>query len=96
MNWLFYIAIALITFILMEGFTWCLHRYVMHGFAGVEQRYERVAPFLGPRGLVSGRVGNAESHVIAAPELLTVALAALRLDPFAFVLQEHELPLALG
>ena len=71
-------------------------RYVMHGFAGVEQRYERVAPFLGPRGLVSGRVGNAESHVIAAPELLTVALAALRLDPFAFVLQEHELPLALG
>lgn len=32
MNWIFYIAIALATFILMEGFTWCLHRYVMHGF----------------------------------------------------------------
>ena len=32
MNWFFYIAIAIGTFILMEGFTWCLHRYVMHGF----------------------------------------------------------------
>jgi hypothetical protein len=32
MNWLLYIAITLTTFILMEGFTWCLHRYVMHGF----------------------------------------------------------------
>src|SRR4029077_11321300 len=27
-----YIAIASGTFIVMEGFTWCLHRYVMHGF----------------------------------------------------------------
>ena len=32
MNWVLYIAIALATFVLMEGFTWCLHRYVMHGF----------------------------------------------------------------
>lgn len=31
MTWLLYISIALATFILMEGFTWCLHRYVMHG-----------------------------------------------------------------
>ena len=32
MSFLFYLAIALCTFIAMEGFTWCLHRYVMHGF----------------------------------------------------------------
>lgn len=24
--------IVLITFLLMEGFTWCVHKYVMHGF----------------------------------------------------------------
>jgi beta-carotene 3-hydroxylase len=32
MSFWIYIAIALATFMLMEGFTWCLHRYVMHGF----------------------------------------------------------------
>ena len=32
MNWILYIAIALATFVLMEGLTWCLHRYIMHGF----------------------------------------------------------------
>lgn len=32
MNWIIYIAITLGTFVLMEGFTWWLHRYVMHGF----------------------------------------------------------------
>lgn len=32
MNWILYIAITLATFILMEGFTWCIHRFIMHGF----------------------------------------------------------------
>jgi beta-carotene 3-hydroxylase len=32
MHWLFFIAIVLITFILMEGITWLTHRFVMHGF----------------------------------------------------------------
>ncbi len=32
MNWLLFITIVLITFILMEGVTWCTHRFVMHGF----------------------------------------------------------------
>jgi beta-carotene 3-hydroxylase len=32
MNWVFYIAIAVATFVLMEGLTWCIHRYIMHGF----------------------------------------------------------------
>lgn len=32
MNWLLFIGIVLVTFILMEGVTWLTHRYVMHGF----------------------------------------------------------------
>jgi len=30
-----YIAIVLLTFLIMEGITWCTHRYVMHGFLWV-------------------------------------------------------------
>ena len=29
---LFYILVLLGTFIVMEGITWCTHKYVMHGF----------------------------------------------------------------
>ena len=32
MTWIISIAITLGTFILMEGLTWCIHRYIMHGF----------------------------------------------------------------
>ena len=32
MNWLFFILIILGTFFLMEGVTWCTHRFIMHGF----------------------------------------------------------------
>ncbi|MBS1687427.1 MAG: sterol desaturase family protein [Bacteroidetes bacterium] len=32
MNILFYTAIILLTFCIMEMFTWWLHKYVMHGF----------------------------------------------------------------
>ena len=32
MSWIIYPLIALFTFLLMEGITWCTHRYVMHGF----------------------------------------------------------------
>lgn len=27
-----YIVVTLVTFLLMEGITWCTHKYVMHGF----------------------------------------------------------------
>src|ERR671920_4683 len=30
MNWLLYIAIVLVTFVLMEGVAWLTHKYVMH------------------------------------------------------------------
>lgn len=32
MQVLYYIAVLLGTFLIMEGVTWCTHRYVMHGF----------------------------------------------------------------
>ena len=32
MTWIILIAITLATFVLMEGLTWCIHRYIMHGF----------------------------------------------------------------
>ena len=27
-----YLAVLLVTFFVMEGITWCTHKYVMHGF----------------------------------------------------------------
>ena len=32
MSWIILIAITLGTFVLMEGLTWCIHRFIMHGF----------------------------------------------------------------
>lgn len=32
MIYLQYILVTLFTFLLMEGITWCTHKYVMHGF----------------------------------------------------------------
>lgn len=32
MNWIIYPLIALAVFGLMEGITWCTHKFVMHGF----------------------------------------------------------------
>src|SRR5919112_4405101 len=32
MNWLLYIVIVLVTFLLMEGVAWLTHKYVMHGW----------------------------------------------------------------
>ncbi|WP_425077277.1 sterol desaturase family protein [Psychroserpens sp. S379A] len=32
MIWLYFLGTTIITFIIMEGVTWCTHKYVMHGF----------------------------------------------------------------
>ena len=32
MIYIVYLLITLLTFIIMEGITWCTHKYVMHGF----------------------------------------------------------------
>lgn len=61
-------------------------RHRPHGFAGVEQRYERVAGLLEPAGaLRRGRVLAAAVELIDAIPLWEVAAAALRRDPWAFV-----------
>ena len=45
MEVLFYIAVLLGTFLLMEGITWCTHKYVMHGFLWVLHRdHHQVEP----------------------------------------------------
>lgn len=59
--------------------------YTPHGFAGVTQRYDRVADLLAPPALRSGRVGAADAFLLDGPALLDAALAALRHDPFFFV-----------
>ncbi|MCR9066133.1 MAG: sterol desaturase family protein [Cytophagales bacterium] len=32
MSYLFFAAVTLATFLVMEGVTWCTHKFVMHGF----------------------------------------------------------------
>jgi len=45
MEIVFYIAILVGTFLLMEGITWCTHKYVMHGFLWVLHRdHHQVEP----------------------------------------------------
>ncbi len=60
-------------------------RYTPHDFAGWRQRYDRVEALLGPAGLRTGRVLEAEAHLLDAAALREAALAALRRDPLAFV-----------
>ena len=45
MEIVFYIALLVGTFLLMEGITWCTHKYVMHGFLWVLHRdHHQVEP----------------------------------------------------
>ena len=45
MEIVFYIAVLVGTFLLMEGITWCTHKYVMHGFLWVLHRdHHQVEP----------------------------------------------------
>ncbi|HMQ32083.1 MAG TPA: AAC(3) family N-acetyltransferase [Chloroflexaceae bacterium] len=59
--------------------------YTPHGFAGVTQRYDRVADLLAPPALQSGYVGAAAAFLVDGPVLLDAALAALRRNPYFFV-----------
>jgi aminoglycoside 3-N-acetyltransferase len=59
--------------------------YTAHNFAGVEQRYDRVALILPDQALRRGMVGQAPSYLIDAPILLHEALVHLRRDPYFFV-----------
>lgn len=62
--------------------------YIPHGFAGVAQRYDRVADLLAPPALRSGRIGAAVAYLMDGPALFAAALAVLRRDPYGFVAPE--------
>lgn len=64
--------------------------YTPHGFAGYEQRYDRVADIMGRGDWTTGMVGRAESHLILGEALLEKALAKMREDPFYFVDRAEE------
>jgi len=56
-----------------------------HAFKGWRQRYDRLGALLEGGELRTGRVLNAEVHVVDAQALWQKAEAALRRDPFFFV-----------
>jgi len=59
--------------------------YAPHDFAGVIQRYDRVAAILHGNELRSGMVGRAAGFLIDGAALREQALARLRAHPFFFV-----------
>lgn len=62
-----------------------VRRYLTHNFAGVRQRYDRIAARLPASALRTGRVLAAPVHLLDAAAMWQVAIAALQVDPFAFV-----------
>ena len=60
-------------------------QYRMHGFAGVRQRYGRLASWLGSSDMRVGKVGQAACTVVEAPAMWAAALKALQEDHLAFV-----------
>ena len=56
-----------------------------HGFAGYEQRYDRVEEILDSWEMRCGRVLEADCHLIESPALWEKAHAALAADPLRFV-----------
>jgi aminoglycoside 3-N-acetyltransferase len=62
-----------------------VRRYLTHGFAGVRQRYDRIAALLPAPALCTGQVLAAPAYLLDAATMWQVALAALQADPLAFV-----------
>jgi aminoglycoside 3-N-acetyltransferase len=60
-------------------------RYTPHGFAGWEQRYDRIEGMLGAPGLRVGTVLGARCHLLEAASFWERALEAFRGDPLAFI-----------
>jgi aminoglycoside 3-N-acetyltransferase len=59
--------------------------YRTHGFAGWEQRYDRIQQVLRAPDLRAGKVLEAACHLLDAARLFECALDALRADPLYFV-----------
>jgi aminoglycoside 3-N-acetyltransferase len=72
------------TMVLEDG-TRTDRRYTPHGFAGWEQRYDRIEGMLGSPGLRVGTVLGARCHLLEAASFWERALEALRGNPLAFV-----------
>lgn len=63
-----------------------VRRHRPHGFAGVEQRYDRLGAPLEAAGVLRrGRIQAAAVELVEAAPLWEIALAALRRDPWALV-----------
>lgn len=62
-----------------------VRRYTPHGFAGVRQRYDRIATRLTSPALRVGQVLAARVYLFDAAAMWEAALAALQADPYAFV-----------
>ncbi|MBN2004309.1 MAG: AAC(3) family N-acetyltransferase [Anaerolineae bacterium] len=59
--------------------------YRVHGFAGYEQRYDRVADVLSEPALRRGPVLRADAYLLDAPALWAAVLPVLRESPLYFV-----------
>jgi aminoglycoside 3-N-acetyltransferase len=60
-------------------------RYRRHGFDGWLQRYDRMESLLGGAAIRVGRVLEAPTHLMSAPEMWDAGLTALSGDPLHFV-----------
>jgi len=73
------------TTILLSGET-LVREHRPHGFAGVEQRYDRLAPLLEPgKGIRSATTLGGVSILVEAAIMWRAALVALKADPWHFV-----------
>lgn len=62
-----------------------------HNFAGIEQRYDRIANVLRAPALRTGKIGAADCHLIDAKALQTAATMMMAEDPYWFVDKENPL-----
>jgi beta-carotene 3-hydroxylase len=71
MTWLFFILVLLGTFLLMEGVTWCTHKWVMHGFLWyLHKDHHQVEPGFFEKN-------DAFFVIFAIPSMLCIAFGSL-------------------
>lgn len=71
MTWIVYILIVLATFLVMEGATWLIHKYVMHGFLWVlhEDHHKKYPGFF--------EKNDAFFFIFAIPSWLCIMLGSM-------------------
>jgi aminoglycoside 3-N-acetyltransferase len=68
-----------------ENGTTTQKEYIRHNFHDWHQRYDRIAEVLAPPDLRTGKVLEAQSHLIEASALKSAALVQLKRNPLFFV-----------